>query len=55
MHNGRPVRKTERIYHQITNHQNNQTHKKQTDRVRTHDQQMTNTYQIDSQNDQMTL
>ena len=44
VHNRRPVRKTERIYHQ-----NNQTHKnKQTDRVRTQDQQMTNTYQTDS-------
>ena len=51
VHNRRPVRKTERIYHQ-----NNQTHKnKQADRVRTQDQQMTNTYQIDSQKDQMTL
>ena len=51
VHNRRPVFKTERIYHQ-----NNQTHKnKQTDRVRTQDQQMTNTYQIDSQKDQMTL
>ena len=50
-HNRRPVRKTERIYYQ-----NNQTHKnKQADRVRTQDQQMTNTYQIDSQKDQMTL
>ena len=51
VHNRRPVRKTERIYHQ-----NNQTHKnKQADRVRTQDQQMTNTYQIDSQKDEMTL
>ena len=42
VHNRRPVRKTERIYHQ-----NNQTHKnKQADRVRIQDQQMTNTYQI---------
>ena len=49
-------RKTERIYHQINRHQDNQTHKdKQTDRVRTQNQQMTNTHQIDSQKDQMTL
>ena len=39
-----------------SNHQDNQTHKdKQTDRVRTQNQQMTNTHQIDSQKDQMTL
>ena len=54
--NRRPVRKTERIYHQINRHQDNQTHKnKQTDRVRPQNQQMTNTHQIDSQKDQMTL
>ena len=46
----------QRIYHQINRHQENQTHKyKQTDRVRTQNQQMTNTHQIDSQTDQMTL
>ena len=51
-----PNRKEERIYHQINRHQDNQTHKdKQTDRVRTQNQQMTNTHQIDSQKDQMTL
>ena len=52
MHN----RKTERIYHQINHHQDNQMHNnKQTDRVRTQNQQMTNTHQIDSQKDEMTL
>ena len=58
LHRQQPVhnRKTERIYHQINRHQDNQTHKdKQTDRVRTQNQQMTNTHQIDSQKDQMTL
>ena len=56
VHNRRPVRKTERIYHQINRHEDNQTHKnKQTDRVRTQNQQMTNTHQTDSQKDQMTL
>ena len=55
-HNRRPVCKTERIYHQINRHQDNQTHKnKQTDRVRTQNQQMTNTHEIDSQKDHMTL
>ena len=56
VHNRKPVRKIERIYHQINRHQDNQTHKnKQTDRVRIQNQQMTNTHQIDSQKDQMTL
>ena len=58
LHRQQPVynRKTERNYHQINRHQDNQTHKdKQTDRVRTQNQQMTNTHQIDSQKDQMTL
>ena len=58
LHRQQPVhnRKTERIYHQINRHQDNQTHKdKQTDRVRTQNQQMTNIHQIDSQKDQMTL
>ena len=56
VHNRRPVRKTERIYHHINSHQDNQTHKnKQTDRVRRQNQQMTNTHQIDSQKDPMTL
>ena len=58
LHRRQPVhnRKTERIYHQINRHQDNQTHKdKQTDRVRIQNQQMTNTHQIDSQKDQMTL
>ena len=56
VHNRRPVRKTERIYHQINSHQDNQTHKnKQTDRVRTQNQQLRNTHQTDSQKDPMTL
>ena len=39
VHNRWPVRKTERIYHQINRHQDNQTQKnKQTDRVRTQNQ-----------------
>ena len=41
LHRQQPVhnRKTERIYHQINRHQDNQTHKdKQTDRVRTQNQ-----------------
>ena len=52
LHRQQPVhnRKTERIYHQINRHQDNQT-----DRVRTQNQQMTNTHQINSQKDQMTL
>ena len=58
LHRQQPVhnRKTERICHQINRHQDNQTHKdKQTDRVRTQNQQMTNIHRIDIQKDQMTL
>ena len=56
MLNCKQVRKTKRIYHQINRRQDNQTHKnKQTNRVRTQNEQMTNTHLIDSQKNQMIL
>ena len=56
MHGRRPVRRAERIYHQIGRHQDSQAHwDKQASRVRARDQQVRDTHRVDGQRDQVAL